>query len=110
MGLVPRQHLAAAAEQAKAIVHMIAYRVECKKFHARGRELDGQRNAVKLPADIGDRGDRARVGRELRDRNARAFDEQSYGLRGRQGLRIDVVVARRDGQCRQRKFTLAGNK
>ena len=81
--LVPRQHLVASAKQAKTIVEMIADRIEREKFHARRGELDRKRDPVQPPADIGDRGDRLRAGRDIRDHDTRTVDERIVIFRRR---------------------------
>ena len=85
---MPRQRRAAAiGEQGKAIVEAGCDLLKPKRGGARGRKLDGERDAVETPADGGDRRKILSLRQEACIQRRRPSDEKLHGAASQESVR-----------------------
>ena len=92
-GTLPRDRRARAArQQAEAIVEPFGELRDRERAHARGRQLERERDPVEPATDPRNRSGRARIEREVRVRRARALDEEPPRVGREHALRVGLVL------------------
>ena len=85
----------AAGQQGEAVLHAVGELVDRQAGHPGGGQLDSQRDAVQVPADLGHRAGVVRAEAEVGQRALRTVDEELDGGAGRHRSRHRRPVAAR---------------
>ena len=101
--LQPRQRAALpAGQQVEAVGELSGDALDRQDAHARGGQLDGERDAIEVLADLGDAGSVVACDHEVRPNLDGALDEQAHGVGVLQRLkRLGCLL----GWQRQRRHT-----